>query len=327
MARHLGKITGSLLAAVAAMALASPSVAQETFPQRSVRIIVPFPAGSALDGITRLVAENLNRTWGGKGVIVENVAGGGGNIGTLRFARSEPDGYTLLSAPPGPYALNKALYKDTNFDAEKFVPLSLMSSVPNVLVLRNEVPVKDFREYIAYARSNPGKLNYASQGVGSTGFLTARALEMAAKVEMVHVPYRGAAQILTDIAAGHVDSFFDTATTSLPLQRAGKVRIIAVAGERRLDTLPDVPAVAEFYPGFSSVTWFAMAAPEGTPAPLAEKISKDIRDVIASPEVNQRLRALEMTPRGEGPAETRKFLDEERARWTKLINDIGVQPQ
>ncbi len=305
----------------------SPASAQEAFPQRSVRIIVPFPAGSALDGITRLVAENLNRTWGGKGVIVENVAGGGGNVGTMRFARSDPDGYTLLSAPPGPYALNKALYKDTNFDAEKFVPLALMASVPNVLVLRNEVPVRDFKSYIDYARANPGKLNYASQGVGSTGFLTARALEIAANVQMVHVPYRGAAQILTDIAAGHVDSFFDTATTSLPLQRAGKVRIIAVAGATRLEALPDVPTVAEFYPGFSSVTWFAMAAPEGTPAAVAQKIARDIADVIKSPEVNQRLRAIEMTPRGDGPAETRKFLDEERARWTKLIAEVGVQPQ
>ena len=301
--------------------------AQETFPARAVRIIVPFPAGSALDSVTRLVAENLNRTWGNKGVIVENIAGGGGNVGAQRFARSDPDGYTLMASPPGPIALNKALYKDTNYDAEKFVPVSLMTTVPNVLVSRNELPAKTLQEFIAYARANPGKVNYASQGVGSTGFLTARAMEVAANLQMVHVPYRGAALILTDIAAGHVDSFFDTATTSLPLHTSGKARILAIADTARLPALPDVPAIGEVLPGFRSITWFAMSAPEGTPMPLATKISADIAGVIASPEVNKRLLDMQMTPRGANPAETGKFFNDERAYWTKLVADINLQQQ
>lgn len=309
-------------------ASAAPSaVAQEAFPARSVRIIVPFPAGSALDGVTRIVAEGLNRAWGGKGVVVENVAGGGGNIGTLRVARADPDGYTILSSAPGPLVLNKLLFKDTAFEAERFVPLTLISTVPNVLVVRNSLPANTLAEFVAYARANPGKLNYASQGVGSTGFLTGRALEVATKTQMVHVPYRGAAQILTDIAAGHLDSFFDTVTTSLPLHEAGKAKILAVADTERIAALPNVPTVAELVPGFRSITWFAMVAPEGTPPALAEKISRDMVSVVRSPEVSDRIRTLNMTIRATGPAETGAFLTSERAYWSKLVADIGYESQ
>jgi tripartite-type tricarboxylate transporter receptor subunit TctC len=308
-------------------ATAPRAFAQEAFPAKTVRIIVPFPAGSALDGVSRIVAEGLNRAWGGKGVVVENVAGGGGNIGAQRVMRSDPDGYTLLSSAPGPLVLNKLLYKDTNFEAERFVPLTLISTVPNVLVVRNNLPAKTLGAFVEYARANPGKLNYASQGVGSTGFLTGRALEVATKTQMVHVPYRGAAQILTDIAAGHIDSFFDTVTTSLPLHQADKARIIAVAGAERLAALPDVPAISEFVPGFRSITWFAMVAPEGMPAALAERISRDIVAVVRSPEVSSRITTLNMTIRATGPAETAAFLTAERAYWSKLVADIGFESQ
>lgn len=313
--------------AFAASAAPSAAMAQEAFPARSVRVIVPFPAGSALDGVTRIVAEGLNRAWGGKGVVVENVAGGGGNIGTLRVARADPDGYTLLSSAPGPLVLNKLLFKDTAFEAERFVPLTLISTVPNVLVVRNSLPVNTLAEFVAYARANPGKLNYASQGVGSTGFLTGRALEVATKTQMVHVPYRGAAQILTDIAAGHLDSFFDTVTTSLPLHEAGKAKILAVADTERIAALPNVPTVAELVPGFRSITWFAMVAPEGTPPALAEKISRDMVNVVRSPEVSDRIRTLNMSIRATGPAETAAFLTSERAHWSKLVADIGYEMQ
>lgn len=322
----IAAVFAASLAALVAGAPA-PASAQDAFPSKPVRIIVPFPAGSALDGVTRIVAEHLNRAWGGKGVIVENVGGGGGNIGTLRFARSDPDGYTLLSSAPGPLVLNRLLFKDTAYEAEKFVPISLISTVPNVLVVRNSLPAKTMAEFIAYARANPGKLNYASQGVGSTGFLTGRALEVGTKTQMVHVPYRGAAQILTDIAAGHVDSFFDTVTTSLPLHTAGNARILAVADVERLPALPDVPAINEFIPGFRSITWFAMTGPEGMPPAIAEKISRDIAGIVRSPEVSERLKTLNMTVKGSNSAETGAFLTSERAYWSKLIADIGFESQ
>ncbi len=316
------------LICLAASGLATTSLlAQEAFPSRTVRVINPFPAGSALDSLARMVAEHLNNHWGNKGVIVENVPGAGGNVGTQRFSRADPDGYTLLASPPGPLVMNKLLYKDTNYDATKFVPLSLLASVTNVLVVRNDVPVKTFQDFIAYAKANPGKLNYASQGLSSTGYLTARGLEVASNIQMVHVPYRGAAMILTDLTAGHVDSFFDTATTSVPLHNGGKARILAVAGSGRLAALPDLPAVSEFFPGFSSITWFAFAAPEGTPRALADKISADIARVIALPQVNQRLREQNMNPGGLNVADTGKYFEEERALWSKLIRDIGYQAE
>ncbi len=302
-------------------------VAQDAFPAKNVRIVVPFPPGSALDGVTRIVAEGLNRAWGGKGVIVENIGGGGGNIGTQRFSRSDPDGYTILSTAPGPLVLNKLLYKETPFEAEKFVPLTLISTVPNVLVVRNSLSAKTLQDYVAFAKANPGKLNYASQGVGSTGYLTGRAFEVATKTQMVHVPYRGAAQILTGIAAGHVDAFFDTVTTSLPLHMAGKARILAVADTQRLAALPDVPTINELIPGFRSITWFAMAAPEGTPPALAQRISRDIAGVVRSPEVSARIKTLNMTIRATNPAETEAFLKSERAYWSKLVADIGFKSQ
>ena len=314
---------GGLFAATAARS----AFAQETFPDRTVRVIVPFPAGSALDGITRVVAEGLNRAWGGKGVVVENVAGGGGNIGAQRVMRADPDGYTLLCSAPGPLVLNKFLYKTMPFEPERFVPLTLITTVPNVLVVRNDLPAKTLPEFIAYAKANPEKVNYASQGVGSTGYLTGRALEVASKAKMIHVPYSGAAQILTDIAAGHVDSFFDTVTTSLPLHQAGKARILGVADTERVTALPDAPAINEIIPGFRSITWFAMLAPEGTPAPLAERLSRDIVNVVRAPDVSARIKALNMTIRGTSPAETADFLARERAHWGKVVADIGFESQ
>ena len=315
-----------LAASAAATLLAGRSAgAEESFPDRQVHIIVPFPPGSALDMTTRLVADQLAETWK-QTVVVENLAGGSGNVGASRVARAEPDGYTLLSTPPGPIALNKLLYKDTNFDATKFTPVSLLATVPNVLVVRKGLPAT-FKELLDYARANPGKLNYAAQGTGSTGYLTARQLEIAAGIKMVYVPYRGAAQILSDIAAEHVDMFFDTATTSLPLQEGGLARVVATAGEERLASLPRTPAIAEFAPGFRSITWFGVVAPEGTPRPIADLVSGAITRALATPAIASKLISLHLTPRGGGVSETGKFFDAERAHWATLIRQIGVEPQ
>jgi len=307
------------------LALVGGSRAADAFPTRPVQIVVPFPPGSALDLVTRLVADQLAEKWR-QPVVVENIAGGGGNVGAFRFARSEPDGYTLLSSPPGPIALNKVLFKDTNYDATKFAPISLLTTVPNVLVARKSLPAT-FEAFLAYARANPGKLNYASQGVGSTGFLTARQLELRAGIEMVHVPYRGAAPILADIAAEHVDLFFDTATTSIPLQEGGLARVLATAGSERLVDLGQTPAIAEFFPGFRSTTWFALAGPEGMADDLARKISGDVAAIVASPAIDARLRQIHMTPRGTNVSDTKTFFDDERALWTNLVHEIRLEPQ
>ncbi len=185
----------------------------------------------------------MAQKWG-QPVVVENVSGGGGNIGTDRFARSAPDGYTLLFAPPGPFTINPLLYTDVNFDPAKFAAISLMAKVPNILLVKNTIGAATVGELIALAKANPGKLSYASQGVGSTAFLTAKLFEARAGIEMVHVPYRGAAPALNDIVAGHVDMMFDTIVTSLPLHRGGKARILAVANDERSRALPDLPTIA-----------------------------------------------------------------------------------
>ena len=181
------------LLAIAVSLCGGPSVAQESFPARLVKVIVPFPPGSTLDALTRIMTDQMAQKWG-QPVVIENVSGGGGNIGTERFARSAPDGYTLLFAPPGPFTINPLLYKDVNFDPTKFAAVSLLAKVPNVLLTRNDIGANTVRELIALAKANPGKLSYASQGVGSTAFLSAKLFEARAGIEMVHVPYRGAAR-------------------------------------------------------------------------------------------------------------------------------------
>src|SRR5262245_14128283 len=270
MRRTTGAVA-AVLAAVALLGAYTATCAQEAFPNRGVKIIVPFAAGSILDALARLVAEGLGRKWG-HWVVVENLAGSGGNTGTERFARSAPDGYTLLAAPPGPFTINRLLYKDIGYDASTFVPISLMGTVPNALVVRTTLPARTFKEYVEHARANPGKVSYASQGVGSTPFLVAKLLEARAGLQLVHVPYRGSALALNDIVAGHIDSFFDAVSNPLALARAEKVRILVVTDVERSPLLPDVPTASELIPGFRSVSWFALAAPPGTPPALAQKI-------------------------------------------------------
>jgi tripartite-type tricarboxylate transporter receptor subunit TctC len=316
-----------VLCALIAALLAAPLNAQDAYPTRLVKVILPFPAGSTLDALSRIVADALAQKWG-QAVVIENISGGGGNIGTDRFARSAPDGYTLMFCPPGPLTINAFLYSDINYDPTKFVPLALLARVPNVLLVRNSLDVNSVADLIARAKVNPGKITYASQGVGSTAFLTAKLFETMAGVTMVHVPYRGAAPALNDIIAGHVDMMFDTIVTSSPLHRAGNAKILAVASPERAAGWLDIPTVAESgLPNFSSITWFGAAAPPNTPTPLAERINKDLVAVLKSGEVDTRLRALMLEPVGNSRADAAQFFASEAARWGKLIKDTGIKAQ
>ena len=255
-------LIGWLLAALCGGA----SAAEDGYPSRLVKVIVPFPPGSTLDALARIVTDQLAQRWG-QPVIIENISGGGGNIGTDRFARSPPDGYTLMLSPPGPLTINPLLYGDVAYDPAKFVPITLLARVPNVLIVRHSLGATSVAALVALARANPGKLTYASQGVGSTAFLTAKLFETRADVRMAHVPYRGAGPALTDIVAGHVDMMFDTIVTSLPLHRAGSARIVAIANAQRSSALPNVPTFAESgMPDFRSITWFGGVAPPGMSA-------------------------------------------------------------
>jgi tripartite-type tricarboxylate transporter receptor subunit TctC len=326
MRRYRDFLSVALLAIAIGLS-GEPSFAQEAFPSRLVKVIVPFPPGSTLDALTRIMTDQLAQKWG-QPVVIENVSGGGGNIGTERFVRSAPDGYTLLFAPPGPFTVNPLLYADVNFDPAKFAAISLMAKVPNVLLTKNNIGANSTQELIALAKANPGKLSYATQGVGSTAFLTAKLFEARAGIEMMHVPYRGAGPALSDIVAGHVDMMFDTIVTSLPLHRGGKAKILAIANDERSRALPDLPTIAESaLPGFRSASWFAVAAPPGTHGSITEKISRDIAELIRRPEVDARLRELQLDPLGSTPVEAVKFFAEETALWSKVIKDADVKPQ
>jgi tripartite-type tricarboxylate transporter receptor subunit TctC len=256
------------------------------------------------------------------------VSGGGGNIGTDRFARSPPDGYTLMFSPPGPLTINPLLYGDVAYDPAKFVPITVLARVPNVLIVRNSLGAKSVADLIAMARASPGKLTYASQGVGSTAFLTAKLLEMRADARMAHVPYRGAGPALTDIVAGHVDMMFDTIVTSLPLHRAGSATIVAIANLERSRALPQVPTFAESgIADFRSITWFGAVAPPGTSAVLAERIRNDMAEALARPEAGAKLAELMLEPVANTPSQAAQFFGEEKGLWGAVIRDAGVKAQ
>jgi len=315
------------IAAIAALlaAVAAPGArADEPYPSRAVKIVVPAAAGSTTDILARLMADQFGKTWG-QSVVVENISGGAMNIGGEHVYRSAPDGYTLMIGPPSPIAINQMLYPKLNYEPTKFAAIAALAKIPNVLSVRKDLPANSVKELIAYAKANPGKLTYASQGVGSTAQLTAAQLEILADIKMVHVPYRGAQPALTDLISGHVDLFFDTIATSTPLFRAGRIKILAVASPERAAALPEIPTVAESgLPGFRSVPWFGLVAPPDTPAAIVAKINATANAALKKPEIAAKLHALSLEPIGGTPAEAVKFFASETALWGKVINQAHI---
>jgi tripartite-type tricarboxylate transporter receptor subunit TctC len=315
MKRHslLVILAGGFLAAVAG---ASSAVAQDAYPSRRVTVVVPSPAGSTTDSLARLVADQLQRKWG-QTVIVEN-NGRGLNFGAEQVSRAPADGYTLLVTAPMPLTFANLLYRDINYRASDFVPVS-------VLAVRKNLPAKDVKELVAYAKANPGKVTYASSAAGSTAHLSGAQLEVRGGIKMTHVPYRGSAPAINDLLGGHVDLFFDTLSTSVPLWRGGKINILAVASPERVDAVKELPTIAESgFPGFRSITWFAMAAPPKTPAAIAAKINRDIVEILKSPEIEKRLQELRLDPMVGSPADAAKFFADETALWGGVIKEANV---
>jgi tripartite-type tricarboxylate transporter receptor subunit TctC len=316
-----------LLTLILAIVASTPCAqAQDSFPASRVTVVVPSPAGSTTDALARLVAEQLSQSWG-KPVIVENNSRGL-NAGGEQVSRAQPDGHTLLVSPPLPLTVAHLLFKEIGYQPDKFVPVSLLAKIANVLAVRKDLPARTLQELIAYGKANPGKLTYASQGGGSTAHLSGAQLEIRAGIKMVHVPYRGAAPALNDLIAGHIDMFFDTLTTSVPLHQADKIRIMAVAGDERVPTLPDIPTIAESgLPGFRSITWFAMVGPPAMPAALAARINRDVVDILQRPAVSAKLRDLRLDPMIGTPADAARFFAEETELWGKVIREANVTVQ
>jgi tripartite-type tricarboxylate transporter receptor subunit TctC len=325
MSRFAGLI--GLLAAASTALWAPPSPGQEPYPSRTVKIVIPSQPGSTTDTLARIVADQLTQKWG-KTAIVENIPGGAMNIGALSVARAAPDGYTLMIAPPSPLSFNHLLYRDPGYEPTKFVPITMLAKIPNVLVVRKDLPATTLKQLIDYGKANPSKLSYASQGVGSTAHLSAAQLEARAGIKMVHVPYRGAQPALTDVVAGHVDMFFDTLATSVPLYRDNKVKLLGVADLKRAAAVPEIPTISEAgLPDFRSITWFGLVAPPATPAALAEKINRDVVEILESKDVAEMLRKMSLEAGATAPAETTRFFAEETALWSKVIKEAGIEPQ
>ena len=295
----------------------STASAQE-WPARPVRIIVPFPAGGSADLMPRIVAEKLSEKWS-QPVIVENRPGAAGNIGADAVFRAEPDGYTLLSAPPPPLVINRLLYQKLSYDSTQFVPITVIGAIPNVLLVPPKLGVNSVQELINLARSSPGKLNYASQGSGTTSHLTAELFKsMAGGLQITHIPYKGTAPALTDLLGGQVDMMCDNLGVSLPHVRSGKLRALAVASRKRFAALPDVPALAEVLPGFESLAWFGIVAPPKTPGAIAERVAAGVAEALKNPEVLKKLNEL-------SPSETASYMKRETERWGAVVRSAGVK--
>jgi tripartite-type tricarboxylate transporter receptor subunit TctC len=308
--------------------LASAALAQDAaalFPNRPIKIIVCVPAGGGVDTVTRIVAEGLHRKLG-QPVVVENRAGAAGNIGAEAVFTSDPDGYTLLAAQPAPLTVNPLLYKKMNFDPTQFEPVAIMTSIANVLLVRPDFPANTAKDFIAYVKANPGKINYASQGIGTTSHLTAAQFERLTSTKLVHVPYKGTAPALNDIIASHVDFIFMELASAIKLHQADKARILAVATAKRLSNLPDIPTLDEAgVKGFESGTWNALAAPPKTPAAVITKLNKAVNEILQSPEAQDHLAKISLRAAGGSPAEAAAFIKKETEVWGAVIKDAQVE--
>lgn len=314
-----------LLVGFALVFSVTSAVAQQ-FPSKPVRIINPFAPGGATDIIARQMAQKLGEMWG-QAVVVDNRAGASGAIGVEMVAKSPPDGYTLLIATQTTHAANPALYAKLPYDAAKdFAPLTLAGSTPLALMVRPSIPVTDVKQLIAYAQKNPAKLVYASGGNGTSQHLTAELMKSMSKTYMLHIPYRGAGPALADLLGGQVDLMFDNLPTALPHINSGKLRGLAVTSATRSKLAPDLPTMAESgLPGFDLTTWFAFYAPAGTPAAIVDKISGDMRRVLAQPDMQQRLTAIGVDIIASSPNELAAFQRAEIAKWGKIVKDSGAK--
>ena len=310
-----------LIAALLCVAL--PAHAQ-SWPQKAVRIVVPFPAGGSNDALCRIVADKLSGEWK-QPVIVDNKGGAGGNIGAEIVFNAPADGYTLLCSPPGPLAINHNLYKTLGYDWSKFVPVSVLARSPNVITARKDLPPNTARGFIDWARANPGKVTYASQGNGSTAHLAAQMLATQAGLDLVHVPYKGESPALNDVIAGRVDIFLGTISASLRYARAGQVKYLAIAAASRSPVAPDVPAAPEIgLPNLIASAWFAIVAPPGTPEAVVQKINTDAGAALIRGDVRGKFLELGAEPVGSTPHGTALFIREEEMRWRDVIKTANV---
>jgi len=317
----------ALLALVGA-ALAAVPAAAEDYPVRPVTLVVPYAAGGGNDAMARIVADKMSRTLGQQ-VVVENRAGAGGTIATRQVAKSAPDGYTLAIGGTGTLAVNPTLYANVGYDPRKdFAPVGLIGTSALVVLVHPGVAATSIRELIDLAKRDPGKLNYASAGVGSGIHLGTVLFEQMADIRLTHVPYRGSGPALTDLIGGHVAIYFSSLPPAVQLVKDGKVRALAVTGSQRSNILPDVPTVAEAgLPGYESVLHYGIVAPAGTPKPIIAKLNAAMRDAVMSPDTTERMAADGTEPRASTPEDYAADIDREETKWSAIVKKSGAKAE
>jgi tripartite-type tricarboxylate transporter receptor subunit TctC len=318
-------VIGLTAASLAAPHILTSHAFGATWPAKPVRIIVPFPAGGATDVTARLLGNRLQEVWG-QPVVIENKPGAGGNIGADAAAKSDPDGYTVFIVGPG-QATNKFLYPSLTYDpVADFAPVSLLILQPNIMCVPNSSPAKSVQEFIAHCKANPGKVSYASSGNGTSLHLGGELFKRMAKVEMAHIPYRGAAPALNDLIPGRVDVIFDNAPSIMPHVKANSVRALAATTAKRIPALPDLPTIAESgVPGFDVASWFAFFLPVKTPKEIVAKLNTDTRAALEQASVKPRLLDLGAEPAGSTPEDLARHLKAEMDKWGPVITEAKIK--
>lgn len=321
------KLTSILMAACMAIGVAAPAAAQDVkYPVKPITIVVPFAAGGTVDIIARMVAENLQKKLSAT-VVIENVGGAGGNIGVARVAKAQPDGYTIGLASTSPLAIAPTLYgSKLQFQpAKDLVAFAQVSIVPNVLVVNpDRIKARTVPELIAYIKANDGKVTFGSAGPGTSQHLAGELFQQMTGTKMVHVPYKGSSQMVTDLLAGQIDMAFDNVPLLLPHVAAGKLAMLATATPKRADFDPNLPAVAEFLPGFEAVAWHGFIAPAATPKPIVDKLSETIRDFMGQPETKKKMAELGAVAVAVPQDEFTKYIASETARWKTVMEKANV---
>ena len=313
-------------AGAAALPVLSRIALAQAYPTRPVRLIVPFGPAGASDITARLIGQWLSERMGQQ-FVIENRPGAGGNIGTEAVVRAAPDGYTLLYVTT-PNAVNATLYDKLNFNfIRDIAPVAPIVRFPYIMVVNPSVPAKTLPEFIAYAKANPGKINMASPGIGSTPHVNGELFKMMTGTNLVHVPYRSAAAVMTDLLSGQVQLYFGTTASSLEYVRTGKLRALAVTIERRLDALPDIPTVGDFVPGYEASNWYGIGAPRNTPVEVIEKLNKETNAGLADPKLKARLDDLGGIALTGSPADFGKLIADETEKWGKVVKFTGIKPE
>lgn len=321
--RLLIRLLATLIAAVVPFSATAQGAGD--YPNKPVTLVVPFPAGGPSDVVGRMVGQEISKRIG-QPVIVANRPGAGGNIGSASVAAAPPDGYTLVLGTVSTHGINPSLYQKMPYDHKKdFVAISQVGFVPSVLVVNNSFAPKTVPELIAYLKQNPTKVFYASPGAGTSIHLAAEMFKLMSGTEMTHVPYKGSAPAMQDVIGGQVPLMFDNTLTAWPQVQAGRVRALAVTTPQRLKSMPDVPAMSEFLPGFSASAWHGVFAPAGTPRPIVDKLAAAMADAMKDPAVVAQLTAKDVIPVGNTPAQFATFINEETDRWASVIRKLGLK--